>query len=106
MKRPIQFVAFLAIMAGIVFLAVLFFRQNPEAIQVEFLRWRTQPVSKGFLVFLSFFIGVFVALFFALAGIFSKSMEVSRLRRENRALQKILEENTAKVQDHSSSSKK
>jgi uncharacterized integral membrane protein len=100
MKRIIRlFVAFL-VFGGGAFVLSKFFDENADSLQLQLLGWRTRSVGVGVLVTFVFFAGVFVGLFLTFTATLSKSIEASRLKRENLALQKILEEKT-----HSSSSK-
>lgn len=84
-----------------------FLQVNQEPAQLRFCigsacrwGWQTKEVSLGWLVSLSFLVGLFLssALIFSAAA--SKSLEAKRLRRENESMRKLLE---TKV-DHSSSS--
>ncbi len=99
MTRPFQFLFMMLFIVGGVIGLTLFLRQNPDPVQLEFIRWRTRPISEGAVAVLSFLIGVGFSLFFVVSAVISKSVESARLRRENLALQKMIE-------SYSSSSKK
>lgn len=68
-----------------------FWMDNSESIQLQFLSWRTKPVSLGALVIICFSSGVLIASALVSGSLFSRYFEVRRLRRENSALQKMLE---------------
>jgi uncharacterized integral membrane protein len=73
------------------FLVARFFNENSESIQVQFLYWRTNEISKGALIGIVFLLGISVAALLAFSTVLSKSFEVSRLRRENQALRRLVE---------------
>ena len=87
----------LKLLIGIILLIIAsffiarFFNENAENIQVQFFYWRTKEVSKGLLIGLVFLIGVFVTALLSFSTIISKSFEVARLRRENKALRTLVE---------------
>ena len=65
--------------------------ENADPIQLKFFYWQTKELSSGSLVILSFVIGFALASLVLIGGTFSKYIEARRLRRENSALQKLIE---------------
>jgi hypothetical protein len=104
MKRLVRFSLLVVVIGGLSFLLSRFFEENSDSLQVQLLGWRTRPTGAGFLVASAFFLGMFFSLFFTFTAVIAKSFEASRFRRENLALQKLLEEKTS-TSPHSSSSK-
>lgn len=77
---------------GFVFVVIQFMNDNSDAVQLQFMAWRTKSLSLGMMAFLLFITGFAVAFILALGAVISQSIEAARLRRENQALQKLLEE--------------
>ena len=102
MIRPIKiiFVIILIVVAG--FLINRFLQSNQELVQLQFIYWRTKEFALGALVSLSFLLGLLISSGILTSQLVSKTLEARRMRRENDALQRLLE---TKAQDHSSSSK-
>lgn len=103
MKRGVVFVIYVLILFVLGFALARFLEENSQPIQLRFYLWRTKEIGLATLVSLSFLGGVILSSLFLLGTVFAKTMEAKRLRRENLALQKMMELKEAK--DHSSSSK-
>lgn len=112
MKRSISFLlSVIAVVAGAFFLS-RFFADNSEVVRLRFHVWQTKEVSLGYLCLFSFLAGLLLTSVFLVSNSVSKYFEAKRLRRENAALQKMLEMKEQKITDttgqvaaHSNSSK-
>jgi len=91
MKRGLMSVGVLVLILIGALLVGRFWMDNSELIRLRFLSWRTQEISLGALSLLSFGSGVLVTAALLTSGMFSKHFEARRLRRENSALQTLLE---------------
>lgn len=91
MRRGISTLIGLALIVGAAFLVARFFNENNEPIQLQFWVWRTKEIAKGTLIGLVFLGGLMVSAILTASTVVSKSFEVSRLRREVVALQKMLQ---------------
>jgi len=108
-RRGIYFIIVVLLVVGGAFALARFLNENSDVIQLKFIYWQTKEVALGSLVLISFFLGVFISSLFLMGSLFSKYFEARRLRRENTALQKMMEirEKNAVTEAaaHSSSSK-
>ncbi|PIR21901.1 MAG: hypothetical protein COV44_10820 [Deltaproteobacteria bacterium CG11_big_fil_rev_8_21_14_0_20_45_16] len=68
-----------------------FWVENAEPAQLMFLEWRTKPTSMASLIIISFSVGVVLSSTVLTGSMLSKFLEAKRLRRENTALQKMME---------------
>lgn len=102
MKRILRNLFFATLIGGLSFLLSRFFEENSDPLQAQLMGWRTKPIGTGLFVALTFFIGFFLSFILTFTAVVAKSIEAGRLRRENLALQKLLED---KTNTHSSSSK-
>lgn len=102
MKRSMTLLMTLIFVVAAAFLVGRFFTQNAEPVQLEFWNWRTKEIQKGYLIALVFLAGIFISGFLTLSTVLSKTFEVSRLKREVLALQRLLDQQS---KDQSSSPK-
>ncbi|MDB5037313.1 MAG: hypothetical protein JWQ35_841 [Bacteriovoracaceae bacterium] len=100
MKRTVRIFLLIVAIGALSFILSKFFEENSESLQLQLFGWRTRPLGAGLLIAAVFFTAVFFSFFVTFTAVIAKSIEAGRLRRENRSLQKLLEEKT-----HSSSSK-
>jgi len=91
MKRPVRTMILILGLLAVAYFLARFFNENSEPTRLQFMIWRTKELSKGILLAITFLLGAFMTAFFGFSGIIAKSMEASRLRRENAALQRLLE---------------
>ena len=91
MTRAIRNFLILALFVAGTLVLARFLIENYEPMQLDLLGWRTKETSKGVLVVLAFAVGVLSAGILIFSAAFSKSLEASRLKRENRSLQRLLE---------------
>lgn len=103
MRRGIFFVIYLVLLFVVGFGIARFLEENSNPVQLRFFLWRTKEAALGSLVSLSFLSGILLSSVVLLSTVFSRSMEAKRLRRENLALQKMVETKEPKI--YSSSSK-
>lgn len=91
MKRSLKFLIFVVLVFIVAFGLQRFLSENAFPTQVQFLLWRTKEVSLGLLVALSFLSGILLASLFLITALFSSMMTSRRLKRENAALQRMIE---------------
>lgn len=103
MKRGLKLLIVLFLTLGGAVILARFFNENTEDLQLQFMDWRTKPLGKGHLVGLAFLMGMLVSTLLMFSTVISRSLQASRLKRENEALQRLI---ASKQQEaHSSSSK-
>jgi uncharacterized integral membrane protein len=91
MRKAIWILLSLLFVFGGAFLLARFLEENSQREALRFFLWRTKEFPLGYMVSLSFLGGLVLASALLLSQLFSKSMELKRLRRELSALQKMLE---------------
>lgn len=109
MKRAVRVLLVVLIIFVGGFALARFLNDNASPIQLQFLYWRTYEVSTGVLLSLVFLGGILLSTVFLLSSLLSKTLELRRLRRENSALQRMIEKEqpqpAPESTTHSSSSK-
>lgn len=91
MKRLARLILFLTLVVASALLLTRFLSDNEELVQLRFINWRTKEISQALLTLIAFLSGIGLAIVLLFSAVVSKSMQVRRLRRENEALQRLVE---------------
>lgn len=91
MRRSVTLIFFVALVVTAALGLSRFMADNADPQRLRFMMWQTREVTLGMLVMLSFLMGLGCSCLFLMSVMIKKALEARRLRRENVALQKLLE---------------
>lgn len=94
-KRSVYFLLLILVVVIGAFALSSFLQDNGQATRLRFIGFQTKEVSLAILVLISFLLGLVFSSVILLSSSFVKHLEARRLRRENEALQKLLEKKEA-----------